>query len=454
MSHPVDQAIQKLVTSNSKNTEFLIALSGGLDSCVLLHALAKFRTDNEIKLKVLHVNHQLQKMADEWVEFCQSKVTALGLNCEIEVVSIEKNTGDSLEALARHARYGVFKKYMQTNTCLLTAHHADDQFETFLLQLFRGAGPKGLSAMALQKSFGRGQHARPLLALSREQLEDYALKNEIQYIQDPSNAEIQFDRNFLRNQIIPQIKARYPNVQKSVGRSVQHIATEHFILDALLNDKLHELLIENTLDLSKWLLIEHDLQILLLRKWISDSQMQLPSTKILQDVLLQLKHAHGESKTVITWADVEIRAYSQRAFLLVKIDEDVYRKPANSLISKSEIVELPENYGALSFNFDADHPLQLSLGFRSGGEKLRLPKHRHHVSLKQLCQKNRVLPWMRSRIPLLFDGDVLVAIGDLWLNADWLDEQKLPNFSVHWANKPLIFVPQDKTQIEASASFR
>ena len=453
MLHPVDQAIQKLVTSNSKNTEFLIALSGGLDSCVLLHALAKIRTENEINVKVLHVNHQLQTMATEWVEFCKANVNTLGLPFDIEVVSIDKNTGDSLEALARHARYAVFAQHMQTNTCLLTAHHADDQFETFLLQLFRGAGPKGLSAMALQKSFGPGQHARPLLALSREQLEDYAVQNKIQYIQDPSNAEIKFARNFLRNKVIPQIKARYPNVEKSVGRSVQHIATEHFILDALLNDKLQDILVENTLDLGKWHLLEQDMQTLLLRKWISDSQMQLPSTKISQDILLQLKHAHGESKTTITWADVEIRAYSQRAFLLAKIDEDKYKKSTNSLINKSEIYELPENYGSLSFNSDSASPLQLSLCFRSGGEKLRLPKHKHHISLKQLCQKNRVLPWMRSRIPLLFDGDVLVAIGDLWLNADWLDEQKRPNFSVNWSNKPLIFVPEQKTQIEASPSF-
>ncbi len=453
MLHPVDQAVQKLVSSSSENTEFLIALSGGLDSCVLLYALAKNQTQKNIAIKVVHVNHQLQDRAVDWGVFCQAQAKALGLDCVIEVVSINKDSGDSLEAMARHARYAALKKHMQANTCLLTAHHADDQFETFLLQLFRGAGPKGLSAMAVTKPFATGLHARPLLALSRAQLEEYASNNDIDFIQDPSNAETQFDRNFLRKEIIPQIKARYPNVQKSVGRSVQHIATEHFILDAFLNYKLQELLIQNTLDLSQWHLLEGNLQTLLLRKWISDSGMQLPSTKILQDVLLQLKHAHGESKTTITWADVEIRAYSERAFLLRKIDENSYFNCTESLIANSQTFELPEAYGYLSYHYDCAEPKQLRLAFRSGGEKLRLPRHKHHVSLKQLCQKNRVLPWMRSRIPLLFDGQVLVAIGDLWLNADWLDEQKVPNFSVNWANKPLIFVPQQKTEIEASSSF-
>ena len=441
MSQSIEQATQALIESYPKNTEYLVAFSGGLDSSVLLHGLSKLQSKYAFKIKVIHVNHQLQDVADEWVEFCQLQCNALGLTCQIETVSIDQDSGDSLEAMARHARYAVFAKHMHETACLLTAHHADDQFETFLLQLFRGAGPKGLSAMAKQKSFKSGQHARPFLSLNRAQMKDYAVKNNIQYIQDPSNDEIQFDRNFLRSEIIPQIKARYSNVQNSVSRSAEHIATEHFVLDTLLNEKLQKLLISNTLNLTEWNKFGKNIQALLLRKWVSDSQLQLPSTKILEDVLLQLKHAHGESKTNINWAGVEIRAYSQRAFLLTKIDEDVYKKPAGSLIKNSEQLQLPENYGTLSFNSGADEYLQLRLGFRSGGEKLRLPKHKHHVSLKQLCQKNRVLPWMRSRIPLLFEGDELVAIGDLWLNADWLDRRKLPNFAVNWNNKPLIFVP-------------
>ena len=441
MSQAIQHAIQTLIESNHKNTEYLVAFSGGLDSSVLLFGLSKLQSKYDYKIKVVHVNHQLQDLADEWVAFCHSQCSSLGLTCQIETVSIDRNSGDSLEALARHARYTVFAKLMQENSCLLTAHHSDDQFETFLLQLFRGAGPKGLSAMAKQKSFGQGQHARPLLTLSRTQLEKYAVQNNIQYIQDPSNKESQFDRNFLRNEIIPKIKGRYQNVQKSVSRSAEHIATEHFVLDTLLNEKLQKLLVSNTLNLDKWHKLEKNIQILLLRKWISDSQFQLPSTKILQVALLQLKQAHGESKTKIAWAGVEVRAYSQRAFLLNKVDEDVYKSTAGSLIKNSQKFELSENYGSLSFNIEGQDSLHLRLEFRSGGEKLRLPKHKHHISLKQLYQKNRVLPWMRSRIPLLFEGKELVAIGDLWLNADWLDKQKLPNFSVNWDNKPLIFVP-------------
>ena len=127
--------------------------------------------------------------------------------------------------------------------------------------------------------------------------------------------------------------------------------------------------------------------------------------------------------------------------MLKKIDEVNYKNSAESILENAQSFQLPEEYGQLSFDSDVSDSLKLRLAFRSGGEKLRLPRHKDHISLKQLCQKNRVLPWMRSRIPLLFDGDVLVAIGDLWLNADWLDKQKLPNFSVNWANKPLLFVP-------------
>ena len=214
MLHLVDQAVQSLIESNPKNTEYLLALSGGLDSSVLLYSLAKIQKERSLKLKLVHVNHQLQTLADDWVEFCKSQSALLNLECEIENVSINVNSGDSIEASARHARYAVFAGYMHENMCLLTAHHADDQLETFLLQLFRGAGPKGLSSMAWQKGFMQGKHARPLLNLSREQLEEYASQNKLEFIQDPTNDVNQFDRNFLRNEIIPKIKARYPNVQK------------------------------------------------------------------------------------------------------------------------------------------------------------------------------------------------------------------------------------------------
>jgi len=441
MQPPIEQAINQLVENNPKNTEYLLAFSGGLDSSVLLHALAKYQRKSGLKISAIHVNHQLQDEASDWAKFCKQQCNILGLVCNIDIVTLEKNTGDSVEALARQARYAVFAKYIKPTTCLLTAHHSDDQCETFLLQLFRGAGPKGLSAMALQKNFKQGQHARPLLSLSREQLEAYAQENAVEYIQDPSNLINSFDRNFLRNDIIPQIKARYPNVQNRVGRSVEHIANEHFVLDDLLSEKLQALLIENTLNLTKWHSLTGNIQALLIRKWISDSSMQLPSTKILNDVLLQLKYAHGESKTKITWADVEIRVYSQRAFLLPKISDDTYKNQEGSVIKDSEEYHLPANSGSLVFKSNSNDQVQLTLQFRRGGEKLRLPKHKHHISLKQLCQKNRVLPWMRSRIPLLFDGEELVAIADLWLNADWLDKQEFPNFSVNWANKPLLFVP-------------
>jgi len=208
------------------------------------------------------------------------------------------------------------------------------------------------------------------------------------------------------------------------------------------------------LDLTQWDKLNKTIKTLLLRKWIADTNMQLPSTKILEDILIQLAHAHGESKTKVSWADVEIRAYSQRAFLLKKIDEVAYKKIAGILLENAQSFQLPEDYGQFSFTTHSSKSLKLSLAFRRGGEKLRLPRHNHHISLKQLCQKKRVLPWMRSRIPLLFDAEELVAIGDLWLNADWLDRQKLPKFSVNWANKPLLFVPKGKTQIEAEARLR
>jgi len=153
MEHEVDQAVLAFVDSAFENTEYLVALSGGLDSSVLLYALSKIQKTKFFNLEVIHVNHQLQDEANTWAEFCKTQCDLLSLECSVETVSIDITSGDSIEALARHARYAVFSKYMHDKKCLLTAHHADDQFETFLLQLFRGAGPKGLSSMAWQKKW-------------------------------------------------------------------------------------------------------------------------------------------------------------------------------------------------------------------------------------------------------------------------------------------------------------
>ena len=178
MTHPVEQAIKVFLNAEldgkQKSPRLLVGYSGGLDSSVLMHALSVFGKNLDVRIEAVHIDHQLQNDSKLWSEQCLSQCKKYAIPCTIKQVKINTDSNDSLEALAREARYQVFHSLMEESTSLLTAHHADDQFETFLLQLFRGAGPKGLSAMASGRDLAVGKHLRPLLNVSREELEDYA----------------------------------------------------------------------------------------------------------------------------------------------------------------------------------------------------------------------------------------------------------------------------------------
>lgn len=450
MIHSVTQAIRTFLESAAPHTlnddgtatvpRILVAYSGGLDSSVVLHAFHQAREHFNFELEAVHVDHQLQQVSSEWAAFCEKQCAQYRINCHFEVVQIDQASGESLEALAREARYQVFENLMDVRTYLITAHHADDQFETLLLQLLRGAGPKGLSSMSGGRNFSFGQHLRPLLNISRAQLESYAHKHALEFVSDTSNYDVRFDRNYLRNELIPVIKKRFPGAQKAVLRSVRHIAIEHEMLSGFLNNLLNEICHKNVLNLLQWKKYELNLRSLLVRHWLSSEGVQMPSTKILETILLQLGAAHGESKTLIKWGNVEIRTYANSAYLLKHIDEIIYREQSATPLNASESILLMHDYGQFSFKCKCPNSPELRLGFRSGGEKLRLSGHTHHISLKQLLQKKKVLPWMRSRIPLLFEDQDLVAVGDLWLNADWLEQHKCSDFKVIWKNRPQIFV--------------
>lgn len=444
IAQAVNDCLETVFTGHQSNNlqtqaKLLIAYSGGLDSSVLLHALHLAREKFELSLEAIHVNHQLQKDSLAWSKHCEQQCAQYDIPCHIVEVEIDEKSGQSLEALAREARYMAFNQKMDSTTYLFTAHHADDQFETFLMQFFRGAGPKGLSAMAHTRELSVGKHLRPLLKIERSQLQEYATTQKLDYIDDPSNRNSRFDRNFLRNDIIPKLTQRYPGVKQAVLRSVNHIATEHKVLDRFVHEQLKELSNLNVLNLELWKVSDPDLKSLLLRKWISLNQMQLPSTKVLENISLQLNNSHAESSTCVKWSNVEIRTYRENAYLLNQFEEIEYFRQAGALLKPNNAHQLNHGIGEIFFTCSSSLTPELSLAFRQGGERLREPGHKHHVTIKQMFQKTGVLPWMRSRIPLLFDGEQLVAAGDLWVNADWLEQQDNPDFEVRWDNRPQIF---------------
>ena len=210
---------------------WLVGFSGGLDSSVLLHLLAQLAREHALPpLLAVHVDHQLQAVSASWQKHCQRVCAALNVDLVCIAVDVEKKSRVSPEDAARKARYAAFAAQMQPDDVLLLAHHIDDQAETFLLRALRGAGVPGLASMSLSRAFAGGMVVRPLLDIDRAALEQHAMAQHIEYVSDPSNDAIAFDRNFLRHEILSRLRHRWPSVTGRFNAAAQHMAEANVLL--------------------------------------------------------------------------------------------------------------------------------------------------------------------------------------------------------------------------------
>jgi len=224
--------------SVEKNSAVYVAYSGGLDSHVLLHALSGLASDYPFSLKAIHIDHSLQLQSPAWADHCQQVCDGMSVPLTIRTLSIDQKKGESLEAVARDARYAALAECLPEGGLCMTAQHRNDQTETLLLQLLRGAGVHGLAAMPASKNFSTGRLLRPLLHFSREDLLDYANRHRLVWIEDPSNQDNRFDRNFLRNEVLPVLRERWPGMDKSLSRSARHAASAATMLDDIASSDL------------------------------------------------------------------------------------------------------------------------------------------------------------------------------------------------------------------------
>ena len=278
---------------------FIIAYSGGVDSHVLLHTFSELKKQNsDMAIQAVHVNHQLNPLSNNWALHCEKTCNALNIPITIEKITIDLKPGDSLEEKAREARYAILQKHIDKNSVLLTAHNANDQAETFLLQALRGAGPKGLSAMPLRKKFGDSFLIRPLLNASRDEIEKYALENNLKWIEDDSNVDTKFNRNYLRHEIFPILKKRFPAVIENFSRSSRLIANHENIISELIEKEFEMVKTDDIqkIDLKKLLQFPSEKQKLLLRQWFQKNNIRMPNEKhlkqIQKDVLNAASDAH------------------------------------------------------------------------------------------------------------------------------------------------------------------
>lgn len=412
----VDKAFVSLLASSKKIKSMTVALSGGVDSVVLLHLLHQLQKTHHFNLKASHVHHGLSKNADKWVKFCEKLCAKLSISLDVNYIQLPQKKSLGIEGEARRLRY---EKILQTKTDLVVlAHHEDDQAETFLLQLIRGAGVKGLSSMA---HFDDSRRLwRPLLNTSRSEIESYAKKHQLNWIEDESNQNTDFDRNFIRSKVLPILKNRFSHIIKVISRSSAHLAEAQNLLD-----DLAKLDLKNCLKSDKY---KHKLQVKtldklsnsraknILRYWLEINNQLMPSKDLLDELLKQVLKAKKDATIKIQLSkDFEIRRYKDEIYIVKK---NKNKEKNYEIIWKGESEILLPNGAQLNFKKVKGRGInckfldnqKLKIRNRQGGEFFKPDSKRPTKKIKQLLQESDLPPWEREFFPIIFVGGELAAV--------------------------------------------
>lgn len=403
---------------------YWVALSGGLDSMVLLHSLAELRPDlGGSEVRAIHINHGLSHYAGQWAEHCRQMCESFAIPCEVITVDAQAGTGDSPEAAARRARYAAFQSHVDEGDCLLTAHHEDDQAETLLLQLLRGAGPKGLAAMPPWAPFQSGWHGRPLLNVSREELHAYAQAQQLQWVEDESNADTGFDRNFLRHDIFPRLRKRYPGAAKTISRSARLCAEAAELLVQQAQQDLQQAALDDAcLSVSACLAMGRVRCKQLLHHWLHGLRLPIPTEAQTEAIWRDVIQASADSTPLVQWAGAEVRRYRDALYAQAPLPpfdhQQCHDWELQGLLTIPGVGQLEGTQVAGSgIALEKIAGGRVQVRFRRGGESLQPQGRRETHSLKHLFQEAGIPPWLRERIPLIFCGEQLVEAVGLWRDA-------------------------------------
>jgi tRNA(Ile)-lysidine synthase len=365
----------------------VVALSGGIDSVVLLHYLHAHYPDD---CRAIHCNHHLSKHCDEWDEFCKNLCNKLSIPYSNVDIFIENES--NIEENARKKRYHSLSTNLKENEVLCTAHHQNDQAETLLLQLFRGAGVAGLASMPKSKPLGKGVHYRPMLNIKKSEIIEYAKDNHLSWVEDDSNTNTNFRRNFLRLDVIPKLETAYKNLAKTLTRSAKHQSEALALIQALAKIDIQERQLVNP---SHQINIQRLAQLdtlrikNVIRYHLSSLKFLAPSDKVMKQIL-DLLSAKEDANPLVNWDQFEIRRYQGELYFINNQAE----KNTNFCPFHAEFENLP--------NF--------SIRYRAEGQRIKLPGKNHSQSLKKVLQDANIPPWERSSLKMYYIKDELRAM--------------------------------------------
>jgi tRNA(Ile)-lysidine synthase len=394
------------------------AFSGGLDSTVLLHLLKQAG----LPVKALHVNHNLQAAARGWVDHCRALSAQVGVPIYVLDVKVDANDPDGPEAAARKARHAAFTSVMKPGDCLATAHHQDDQAETVLLRLLRGSGVAGLAAMRSLAPFPPGTLWRPLLRQNRASLREYAEAHRLPWVEDPHNLDPRYSRSFLRNDIFPRLRGRWPAAVEQLARAADHCADAVALLDELAQRDFRACVRRArrgapspALSVQGLLALPRTRRNNLVRYWAAIAGFELPSFEALSRLEREVLRARPDRAPCLAWGETELRRFRDALHLMRRLPPPP-RGLGLEWDGRADLA-LPPGCGSLKLLRAATAELPLRIAFARGGERLKPAGSRYTRTLRNLFQEGAVPPWVRERMPLLLLDGSLAAAADRWQSA-------------------------------------
>ncbi|PCK08932.1 MAG: tRNA lysidine(34) synthetase TilS [Alteromonadaceae bacterium] len=434
-------SLQEFLNRVQPQAPIWLAYSGGQDSSVLLHLLS--RINPPLPLKIVHVNHQLSNNAEAWQQHCITTAKTLGYRCQVESAQVNRQ-GKGLEGAAREARYRIFERLIEPGEYLFTAHHQNDQAETMLFRCLRGSGLRGMRAMEQQRSLAQGTLARPLLNISQADISAYAEHFDLKWIEDESNDDLRFDRNFLRHTIFPSLNERWPGSVKRMARTSTWLGEANSLLEEYLDTDLHHcnqrlerlgqsIAIPNMNGFSE-ARVKH-----LIQFWVNQQGYAQPSHHHIKQ-LKNLLEAKADANPLVAWGDCELRRYQNRLYILPRpphiptpqIQSKTTWLSASPLTLKDgSILKISADSLDTSHDSGSTYP-KLTVSYRAGGERCKPTTRAKSQTLKKLLQEYAVEPWLRDRIPLIFQDGQLIAVGDIF-SCTTTTSNNQPNLSFDWS---------------------
>lgn len=397
---------------------YFIAYSGGVDSTALLHALYHHPDIDNTKLIAIHINHNIHENAATWAEHCKT----VCLDHDIEFICKNVFPKDHSENACRQARLRVFADELTAHDCLLTGHHLNDQVETVLFRLLRGTGLNGLNGMAMLSKQAHYQVYRPMLNVDRSTIETYITNHQLTHVNDPSNQQNHYSRNYLRNQVLPLIEEHYPNAVQNIHLTSQNLRNTTHVLNELLGN-------QNPLDTSR--IKDPDTLASVLYHWLATFDVVPANHHALQQFSQDCLQAQHDKLPELVMPEWQLNFWQDNVYLLKHLPDF---KPSTKFltIKANQLQQLTEGFGAILIKSECEFSINVMIDFQRNQEKIKLSQHQSRQKVKNLFQNKQIPPWHRAIMPFVYIEGELMAVGTEFLAENFLMLLKQHKAEYQW----------------------